>query len=520
MTGRYDRVLLRGGVAAAVVLYLLLTGLLARARSPFSDEAVLFSPALNLITQGHMGTTVLDESSTWRDGMSLKGINRYTYQVMPMHFLFQAAWYKVLGAGLFQMRALSILWGLAALGAWFVIAWSLSQNMALSVVTLCLLAVDNTFLVSSGFGRADMTSASLGFMALAAYLLLRKRKLTVAVIVSHSLAAASVFTHPVGALHLFNLLFLTVYFDRRRISFRHFAAAAAPYTVFTAGWGVYIAQNPAVFWEQFRSNAGGRFFMHAPWRMIGDELGMRYLPEFGFGRDASPVSRLKLYLLLAFGTALAVALTARPLRRHPGFRALLAMNGIAFVAMTFLEGTKQAFYLAHLIPLHSAVLAVCLWWVWTERKLPRWAILVLASLLLSLQFARTAHVLKMDTYRTQYLPAVRFLEKDVQSGKLIVGDAILAFGLGFTKTVIEDLRLGYYTHKTADTIVVNDRYKEWFVRLRRREPDVYAYVSTLLSTRYERVYDTEAFTIYRLRGSNEETGAGGSSPIAPSREPK
>ena len=49
------------GVAASVfVLYLLLTAGTAASKRPWSDEGWFASPAYNLITNGHMGTSVLE----------------------------------------------------------------------------------------------------------------------------------------------------------------------------------------------------------------------------------------------------------------------------------------------------------------------------------------------------------------------------------------------------------------------------------------------------------------------------
>src|SRR5438132_145318 len=95
-------------LAGIIVVYLLLaTGSLLTLR-PWCDEGWFSSPALNLITKGYMGTSVLDPTASWRS-VQLGGIHDYTYWIMPLYPLAQAAWYKLTGFGLYSMRALSVL---------------------------------------------------------------------------------------------------------------------------------------------------------------------------------------------------------------------------------------------------------------------------------------------------------------------------------------------------------------------------------------------------------------------------
>jgi hypothetical protein len=494
-----DEKCLSYGTAAAVLLFVVLALVLSLVRAPYTDEALLFSPAFNLITAGHMGTSILDETSAWRDGMSLRNIHRYTYQVMPLHFLMQAAWYKVLGAGLFEMRALSVLWGLVALGSWFVIMHALSQRRALASLTVILLALDGIFLSRASFGRADIISAALGFAALAVYLRARSDRLPLAILGSHALVAAGMFTHPIAMLSGGCLVSLTLYYDWRRLRFRHLALAALPYLVMGSGWGLYILKDPASFAAQFGSNTRGRFLLKTPWSMAAQELGVRYLPVFGLGPNRTPAAFLKMLLLLAFAVGLLGSLCVSGIRRHPGYRALLMMTGVACVGMTVLDGTKQHFYLIHTMPLLTAVLAVWVYWCWTERRFPRWMLAAAVGGFLCLQLSTVAHLVRMDSFHTGYLPVAHSLEPDARAGKLIMADAILAFHLGFTSNIVDDLRLGFYTGKRPDTIVVNDRYAEWFDRIRTREPRVSAYVTRLLENEYRLDYDSGPYRVYRRK---------------------
>lgn len=483
-------------VAAVILLYVVLAVLQSSRRAPFFDEAVLASPALNLITAGHMGTSVLDETSAWREGMSLKGINSRTYQVLPGHFLTQAAWYTVFGFGLFQMRLLSVFWGIIALLAWLVILETLS-NRPVALITMTLLAIDAMFLAAASFGRADMATAALGFAALAVYLRMRDRNLVAAVSISHVLAATAIFTHPTGLLLAISLVMTTLVYDRRSINAKHVVVAALPYLLWASGWGLYILQDPATFAEQFGSNARGRFQWSAPWSLVVSELTGRYLPAFGFAPGGSRFSQIKLVLLIAYAVALAGTLSIRAIRGQPGYRVLLGLTAIQVLGMVFLEGTRQSWYLIHTIPPLTAVLAVWIYWCWSTGGITRTITALCVCGLVGLQLSRVVNVIVADAYHKEYLPVTRFVEADAREGKLVMADTTLAFRLGYRNNLVDDLRLGLRSGKRADTIVVNERYNEWFDIIRHREPETAQYVSALLHDQYHAVYEAGPFKVYR-----------------------
>ena len=72
-------------LCAVVIIYLALALGLASAKSPWHDEGWFANPALNLAITGSMGTTVLEGTGTW-----LEGVNQYTCWVMPCYLVTQA----------------------------------------------------------------------------------------------------------------------------------------------------------------------------------------------------------------------------------------------------------------------------------------------------------------------------------------------------------------------------------------------------------------------------------------------
>src|SRR5262245_21029461 len=95
----------RAIIACGIILYLVLSVGRMLTDAPTCDEGWFASPAHNLITRGVMTTTVIEEANL----SMTTGIHTYTYWIMPLNVLMQAAWYKLFGFGLFTMRSISVL---------------------------------------------------------------------------------------------------------------------------------------------------------------------------------------------------------------------------------------------------------------------------------------------------------------------------------------------------------------------------------------------------------------------------
>ncbi|HEX3249095.1 MAG TPA: glycosyltransferase family 39 protein [Pyrinomonadaceae bacterium] len=487
-------------------LYLLLAAGTARSKRPWSDEGWFASPALNLITKGYMGTSVLE---TVEPRGQQKGIDKYTYWIMPLDILAQAAWYKITGFGLFQMRMLSTVWGLVAILSWWVIMYTLSGSRNVALLTSSIIALDYTFVNGASFGRMDMMCAALSFAAYAAYLLLHARNLTLAILASQSLVVASGLSHPFGILGLAGLIFLTLYFDRKRIHPRHFLIALIPYVAGSIGWGLYILKSPRLFVSQFVGNAtagvenvGRLDGLLAPWSAFYREITLRYLVAFGMGphsAGSSPLAVLKIFLLLTYVIGVAGVLFLRPLRIHRGYKVLLVLLEIYFLILTLVDGQKLSWYLVHMIPLFAALLAVFLSWLWTSTRVPRWAIVTPMLLFAALQLGGLLLRIRQDDYRRSYLPAIDFLKRNAGSA-LIMGSTDLAFQLGFDANLVDDIRLGYYSGKRPDFIVIDEIYENAFAGIETQDMTVYQHMMDLLANEYHPVYDHGHYKIYARNG--------------------
>ncbi|HLM62238.1 MAG TPA: glycosyltransferase family 39 protein, partial [Pyrinomonadaceae bacterium] len=149
--------------ASVAVIYLSLAIGAAATKSPWCDEAWFASPAFNLSTRGFMGTTVLESSGTW-----LEGIDEYTYWIPPAYVLAQSGWYEVFGFSLLSMRSLSAAFGLLALFSWFFFVKDITGEVETAILALVVIALDYCFIMTASVGRMDMMSAALNIAAFAA----------------------------------------------------------------------------------------------------------------------------------------------------------------------------------------------------------------------------------------------------------------------------------------------------------------------------------------------------------------
>jgi len=476
-----------------ITLYVVLSVADARATRPIPDEAWFASPAVNLVKHGHMGTSVIDPMST-----GLTQIDRYTYWVMPLHLLAQALWYKVAGISLQSVRTLSLLWGFLGLWAWFVIVRHLSSNRHVALLAVILIALDLVFISQSASGRMDIMCAALGFAGIATYLSLRERNLTTALLTSHVFAAASVFTHPNGIFASASLAFLALYFDRKRLQWKHLIFAA-PYVLAAGLWGLYILQAPATFVSQLTANVAGlgnqnagwmrsgRFAgLLAPWASIKAELTQRYLPVYGFAPDATTGGRLKMLVPALFLTGIVGCLLSTRLRRHRGAKVLLLMALLYFAGETFLN-FKLHFYLVHVTPFYCAILA---WWLhesFHTRTLPRPLLLALLAAFLSIQVATSLSVAFKRQYQTIDRPAIEYLMEHAKPPALIIGATQFAFDLGLEGNILTDDSLGYFSGRKADFILLSAG-ENWLAKYENTHPEAYEYVVAVLANEYRRVY--------------------------------
>jgi hypothetical protein len=478
--------------AFAVLIFLVLAVGTALTLRPNTDEGLFVDPAYTLATKGYMGSPAL------RDNLHLLRIEQHTYWIFPLDPIMVAAWYRVFGAGLFSMRSLSICFGLLGLGAVFVLIQRLSKDVRIASLAVALTALDYFYIYGSSSGRMDIICAALGYTGLAAYMALRERSLALAIFVSQSLIVTSGMTHPNGFLYFMGLLFVILYFDRLRLSWRHLALAAIPYVIGAGLWGLYISQDPQAFLTQIRANArdADRFQgLRNPLLTLVREITVRYGTAYGFGPHspghAGPIF-LKVLALFAYVAGIIAALSIPALRRKTEVRVLLALIGLYFFYLAIFDGQKAYYYLVHFIPMYAALLALFVFWLLAERKV-KWIIVLLPlSFIVLVQLAGLAYRIRLNSYKNEYMPAVQYLQHNARESQLINADINFVFGLGFPNNLVDDSHL----NEIADFFVIDADVAERLRNSRTGNPVVYRHVNGLLANCYEKVYDLNSVEIY------------------------
>jgi hypothetical protein len=492
------------GTAGAVLLYVLLAFGSVLTKRPWCDEAWFASPALDLIVNGRMGTHVLEPTGTHlsllKSGARLDRIDQHTYWVMPLHFLVLALWFKVFGFSLTVLRLPAVVWGLAALGAWYAIVRRLGGSRELAALTLFFIGIDYAFVNSASDGRMDMMCASLGFLAMAVYLALREARFPWAVLLSHAAAALSVFTHPNGVLASVSLLFMMFYLDRKRFSLAVLPLAGMPYAIGALGWAAYIMQDRAAFVAQFGANASNRLSgLAAPVEGLRLEIARRYLDAHFLPLDAGLNGRLKFLILLGYVAALAVTVAVPALRRHPGYRLLLYLAGLRFLMMAWGVALKNAYYLVHIVPFYAFFMACAACWLWQRSNRVRSIAALLLCLVAGLQLSWSLYrTFWLRPYQKQYMPAVGFLKARITPQDLVCGSAELAFAFGFyNPQIVDDLWMGRWSGKRPTIIVVDKWYYGSVNASQKEAPGYYPYVTRLFHQDFTEIYSQgDEYRIY------------------------
>lgn len=484
----------------AILVFLIMAIGSSLTHRPQIDEGMFASPAYNLATAGFFGTTVLE-----MDKSSLTRIDQRTYWVMPLFLLNVSASFKVFGFSLFTMRIVSIFWGLVLLGAIFLIALKLSRERIVALFALILAACDYMVIETASSARMDMMSASLGFSAIAVYLLLRERNFLLAVLASNCLVVLDGLTHPNALLPFFGLIFLTLFLDLKKISLKTVLIAASPYLVGGAGFGLWVLQDPQAFKDQFIDNAmmGGRMSgLSSPLSNIVREFTERYPHAFGLGDSSSGHSGpiyLKSLMLFGYAAGVLGVLLIKDLRRSKNCRALLIVTAIYFLILSLIDGQKQTTYLIQIVPLYIVLLAAVLGWLWKQTRVPK-ALLAMATLaIISVPMAGMALKISQDTYHNYYAPLIDFLETNMTSNDQVMGGAELAFGMGFTQRHFADGRFGFYTGKRPRFIVYDSAVEISWKDSKLHFPEFYDYFPNLLRDAYRITYENPAYKVYERK---------------------
>ncbi len=452
-------------------------------RTPWCDEGTYADPAASLATRGTLGSTVLGEHTV----IHLPEVHKYTYWIPPFYPAALAAVFKLFGVGIFPMRAFSLVCALLALAAWYVVGTRLAKSQAVGLLASAVVALDFVFIQISANGRPDAMVLGCGLAGLAAYLTLRERNVTQALLAGCTLCALSAYTHPTGVMFVCDLVLLIAIFDRKRLRPIHALYAVLPCVLIGLLWLRYIFEAPEVFRAQFGTQIG----FHSADRLsrataVITDLYHRYFqPYYG---ELRGLHRLKILGLLFYVAAFLGLLLSPRLRARPAGRTALALAVANYLVLAVAD---QRHYAHYLVGVFAPVALACAIWIadkFETRSAGRWVAVSLLAVSGAVSVGGHGVKILANGYGNEFLPVIAQIKPITDRGGNVVAGAEIAFGVGFRPNVIDDSRLGTDLPSPPEAIVL-DRYN-LLESARDRRP--------FLAT-YQRVFVSRSFALYKPR---------------------
>lgn len=466
---------------------------------PQVDDAMFANAAYNLAEHGFFGTTMLGKEITGE-----LRIDQRTYWVMPLFLLQTSAFFKVLGFDIFSMRLVSVFWGLILLWSFYQIGLKLSTKKEIAILAMSFVGFDYLVLDTASGGRMDLMSASLSFLSLAIYLVIREKNLMWAIFLSQLSVTLSGLTHPNGIIAFFAMIFVTLFLDYKKLKWKHIIVAITPYLIGGLAYGSYILQDFEDFRAQITANAmmSGRMGgTSSPLTSFLREFTEKYPHAFGLGMNSGGHSGpiyLKSLILLGYIIGFFSLILIKPLRENRNYWILLVWVAIQFVIMSLLDGQKQTYYLIHVIPLYCACLAIFVYWLWEKSVLPKWIIILGCVGFFGLQLGGMALRIKQNTNGNFYKPVIAYLQDNTKNDETIMGGPELGFGLRYSDKLIGDPTMGMMSGKRAKFIVYDSAIEISWRESEKFNPEFYEYLPKLLKE-YDVVYENPAYKIYSRR---------------------
>jgi len=359
------------------------------------DEPWIAAAPYKLATEGVYGSDLF---------AGYYGVERHNYQHMPLYPLLQAGVFKVAGVGVFQMRLLPVLFGLALLVVVFIVGRALGDERvgALAAVLLITLRVadggDATgilLLDRARINRYDIAVPVFGLLALWAFARAGRAPGPGWYLLAGTLTALASLSHLFGVFWLPILLALLVVVPLGRVG-RVGAASliVIGFLVPWVPWLLYIATG----WDDYR---GQMLFVASRFDLLNVSF---YLDNTLHGGPISigwmvqtvldlPWHRIGSWtVVLGIPLALAaMAWSARQDRR--GAVWLLGVAAVAqFVMFLTLLSVKTDNYMIGLWPLGALLLAWFAVWSWDRgSRLLRSAVAIVLTLILIEGGTRIAH---------------------------------------------------------------------------------------------------------------------------------
>jgi hypothetical protein len=118
----------------------------------------------------------------------------------------------------------------------------------------------------------------------------------------------------------------------------------------------------------------------------------------------------------------------------------------------------------------------------------------------AVQWSGVSYHIHENTYARQYLPTARFVEQHSSPDSLVIGPAGFFWTLWGKRPFVNDLRLGYFTGKRADVIVIDNWYRTVLLNATGEIEPARNYARRLLSEDYDPKWTEGQYTVYLRKG--------------------
>jgi hypothetical protein len=197
---------------------------------------------------------------------------------------------------------------------------------------------------------------------------------------------------------------------------------------------------------------------------------------------------------------LLAALLIPAARRTRFTRMALLLCLVQFLTLAVVEGTKQYQYILHITPAFLMVLGGVLWIGWQRVWIPRLVLAAITVVLVLVQIGPTVFRFTENRYHHDFLPVLDYIRPYVEHGDLILSEAEFAIPLGFPDNLVADESYGFKRSPRPKLVVVDVTvYENNSNSVKKRQPQIYEYLTEDFRAEFEAVFQRGNYTVYRRR---------------------
>jgi hypothetical protein len=459
-------------------------------RGPYIDDGFYTLPPYSRITRGDWGSPELEPSGFVLINIDkpMTGIDRRTYNILPLASYLQAAWYSIFGWGLVQQRLISTLIGLLGIAVWFDLVRRMSRDAILAGLAALLISFDWVYITGSTSGRMDMLGQTLGLLALYVHERCFASRPLLARLLSAAFLAATAMVHPNAFAVWCAVYMVRSALDWRQINLAQVGTFAVPVLAVLGLFGFWISYDFQAFRDQL--TVQGTFRIAS----INPNEWVRYFQMYGLlprplTRDMAKVLPLITFLL----AILLLILKPRKLTPASGFRTAIWLAVSAALTLAVVDSTKWPAYGIHPAPWLSVISAYVLRPLWTNSG--RLLVTSWLCLYASVPCLSAAYVAKHNAMDTVYRPAVAALQNLTPTGAVVFAPP--EFRFAFTGPFLFDVRLGFVSGRSVPAIAVEKEYLDVTLAwARNHNPALFTHVEQLVHHICSIRYENEKYAVY------------------------